>query len=311
MVKRKRPDNAEIIDTYSKRFRASITSVSSRPSDAEEDPLIYDDLREETLRNDLEPDDWIEIFNGLHDAIETSVLLMRVVGPANSEYSDNSQHIETDITAGGRYQALYLLEFLAKIYFREYYSHLWKENDLEAKIREVDLLLLRLYRFPYSFSKTCITEVISRLKDTLTAQHNILAEEHERRKRRGTDNSDPSTDSFASGKEARDASAEGEERINKPLLTVDQFIMLIFAIGGSRLKGLDKKKVANGLSALTGNATTSFVNRFAEILSNDAGVKKFTTKPDIYNNDVEKVCRILENMGLTDEVQKLKSTSGV
>lgn len=104
---------------------------------------------------------------------------------------------------------------------------------------------------------------------------------------------------------------EGEELISKPLLTVDQFIMLMYAIGGSRLKGLDKKRVAVGLSALTGNVVSQFINRFSQVLSNDDGIKKFTINPDAYNKDVEKVCSILTEMGLTDEVSKLKENSGV
>lgn len=105
--------------------------------------------------------------------------------------------------------------------------------------------------------------------------------------------------------------AERDELIGKPRLTVDQFIMVMFAIGGSRLKGLDKKKVAEGLSALTGDSVDHIANRFGQVLPKDDGIQKFNSKPDVYNRDVEKVCHILTTMGLTDEASKLKQSSGV
>lgn len=105
---------------------------------------------------------------------------------------------------------------------------------------------------------------------------------------------------------------EREEHIGKPCLTIDQFIMLMFAIGGSRLKGLDKNKVAQGLSSLTGNSVKGFIKGFSRVLPTDNyGIKKFTNNTDAYNKDVERVCNILTEMGLTDEVNKLKENSNL
>lgn len=102
-----------------------------------------------------------------------------------------------------------------------------------------------------------------------------------------------------------------DDIIRKPRLTVDQFIMLMFAIGGRRIRALDKNDVAEGLSALTGYSVNSFVKKFSEVLpDSNGGIKKWLSKPTAYNKDVRAVANILDTMGLSDEAEKLRENSG-
>ncbi|MBK9173224.1 MAG: hypothetical protein IPM28_09500 [Chloracidobacterium sp.] len=95
-------------------------------------------------------------------------------------------------------------------------------------------------------------------------------------------------------------------------LTIDRAIMLLYAIGGSRLKGLVYKDVAIALSYLTGFKEGEFVKRFSHVLPNEEkGIKKFNNQTDAYNKDVKVVTRILSEMGLGNEAEKLRSDSGV
>ncbi len=104
--------------------------------------------------------------------------------------------------------------------------------------------------------------------------------------------------------------SEVEIPVGKPKLTVDQFIMLMFAIGGERLFALVREEVATGLSSLTGNSVTEFIKRFSWVLPTDKeGIKKFNNQTDTYNKDVIKVCGILEKMGMNEEANKLKENS--
>lgn len=113
---------------------------------------------------------------------------------------------------------------------------------------------------------------------------------------------------YAIGTDAKAGSKESEEYIGKPKLTVDQWIMLIYAIGGSRIKGLDKNKVAIGLSALTGFTDGEFIKKQSNVLPDETGeIKKLSNHPSTYKKDVKAVCEILAKMGLPDEVKKLEN----
>lgn len=94
-------------------------------------------------------------------------------------------------------------------------------------------------------------------------------------------------------------------------LTIDRAIMLIYAMGGSRIKGLDKGKVATAISYLTGYSVKQFIKRFSAVLPDaEGGIKKFNDQTKAYNEDVRKVCEILLEMGLTNEADNLRQDSG-
>ena len=172
--------------------------------------------------------------------------------------------------------------------------------DLPSKLAEVELRLLEMKDSEASWSgyyKSVLEQIKARIEDELAIEkarvQNLQAT------------------MLTNRQEVKAAAIEGEEAIGKPQLTIDQFIMLMFAIGGSRLKGLDRKMIAEGLSALTGNASSGYKNHFSQVLEGEEGIKKFNTRPELYNRDVTKVCDILTKMGLTDEVTKLKANSGI
>lgn len=101
-------------------------------------------------------------------------------------------------------------------------------------------------------------------------------------------------------------------RPSKRGLTTDRAIMLLYAIGGSRIKGLEKTNVAKALAYLTGIKESEFVKKFSHVLPHEEkGIKKLNNQTVAYNKDVEIVSRILSEMGLGNEAEKLRSDSGV
>lgn len=127
---------------------------------------------------------------------------------------------------------------------------------------------------------------------------------------------EPTSDGLKQGIEFAESAAKKQAaedyRPSKRGLTADRAIMLLYAIGGSRLKGLVYQDVAIALSYLTGIKEGEFVKRFSHVLPNEErGIKKFNNQTDAYNKDVKVVSRILSEMGLGNEAEKLRSDSGV
>ncbi|MEO7675077.1 MAG: hypothetical protein ABIU09_13475 [Pyrinomonadaceae bacterium] len=97
-----------------------------------------------------------------------------------------------------------------------------------------------------------------------------------------------------------------------PDLTIDRAILLIDAIGGSRLKSADREKLADVIAFLTGDAPESVRKRYSALNpendkykgSSERGVKALT-------HDMEILTHYFNLIGLRGELEKISDNLGI
>lgn len=97
-------------------------------------------------------------------------------------------------------------------------------------------------------------------------------------------------------------------------LTIERAMLLIYALGSSRVKGLDQKKMSHLIAYLIENegGAKQVEKRFSKIFpskrpEDEGKIKKAGT--GAWERDIETVCYYLDLVGLPDESEKLRATS--
>ncbi len=119
--------------------------------------------------------------------------------------------------------------------------------------------------------------------------------------------------------EVQEISSEDTENVKRKSigekkLTIDRAMLLIYALGGSRVKGLDQNKMSHLIAFLIENrgGAKQIEKRFSEIFPSrkpeaEGKIKKAGTRA--WEEDIETVCYYLDLVGLAGESEKLKERS--
>lgn len=91
-----------------------------------------------------------------------------------------------------------------------------------------------------------------------------------------------------------------------PDLTIDRAILLIDAIGGSRLKSADREKLAEVVAYLTGDSAESVRQRYSALNPENEGYKGYTEKGmKTLRRDMEILSYYFDLIGLRGELKEL------